>query len=244
MSKKFNFNKYTDEIWLSNRSADSLLTAEQQLVNKALPDMHGLFLVQVSALNQSVIERTSLKYCFLIGSSTEAQVITEFAHLPFRSNSVDCTVLHHVLDYSDNPHQCLRDAANITVPNGFLVLVCFNPLSIWGVLRLLRLVPSPSPVSLLLPGRLLDWLAFLGFRVETVTTSQVLPPIIVRYFPRLSRFVDRLCKKIGLPLGMAQVIVARKLVAGRTPIRPQWGRISSKGGSVIAPATRDLPASR
>lgn len=244
MSKKFNFNKNLDAQWLANGISAKLLAVEQQTVARSLPDMHGLFLVQLSALNQVVVQNTTLKHSFFVGSSTEANAITDFEHLPFRPNSIDCTVLHHVLDYSINPHQCLREAASMTVPNGFIVLVGYNPISIWGLLRLLKLTKMPAPVSIVSTKRLVDWLAFLGFRVESVSSCQLLPPIFMQYFPKFSSFIENAVIRIGISFGMSHVVVARKLVAGRTPIRPQWGRIASKGSSVIAPAARGIPSSR
>lgn len=244
MSKKFNFDKNLDASWLSSEISDKILAGERQSVMKILPDMHGLFLLQLSALNQKVIQSTTLKHGFFVGSSTETDAIIDFDRLPFRPNSIDCTVLHHVLDYSNNPHQCLREAACVTVPNGFMVLVGFNPISIWGLLRVLRLTKTPAPASFITSMRLVDWLAFLGFRVESVSSSQFLPPIFIKYFPKFSSFIEAITGKIGISLGMSHIVVARKLVAGRTPIRPQWGRIASKGSSVVAPAARGVPSSR
>ena len=38
--------------------------------------------------------------------------------LPFESQSIDLVVLPHVLEFSDNPHQVLREVERILRPEG------------------------------------------------------------------------------------------------------------------------------
>ena len=48
---------------------------------------------------------------------------------------VDLVVVPHALEFSENPHQVLREVARILVPEAQVVISCFNPWSLWGVRR-------------------------------------------------------------------------------------------------------------
>jgi len=160
--------------------------------------------------------------------------------MPFRENSLDCVVAHHVLDHDENAHQCLREAAQMVVPNGYLVIVGFNPLSFWGLSRLMQPYGLAPKGHYLSKTRLMDWLTLLGYRVELVSGCQFLPPIILRYFPKFSKVFDRVCSRLRLPGSGVYVLLARKLVAGRTPIRPQWRALSGRRIPVATPSTRGV----
>ena len=62
-----------------------------------------------------------------------ADLRADFRDLPIASNSVDLLVLPHVLEFSDNPHQILREVARVLLPEAQVVIACFNPWSLWGL---------------------------------------------------------------------------------------------------------------
>ena len=210
-----------------------LLGVEADKLQSCLPKLHGHYFLQYSALNVPVLRSSSLQHSFYVGKEdAEGQLDMDFQQLPFRDNSLDCVLAHHVLDYDASPHQCLREAARVVVPNGYLVLVGFNP---WSALGFSRMMPkSILPVNgrFLSRRRVQDWLTLLGFRVEQVETCQYLPPSVLKYFPGFSVKFDALLNYLGLPFGGVNILVARKLVAGRTPIRPQWRALAGRAVSV------------
>ena len=52
--------------------------------------------------------------------------------MPFATDSVDALILCHTLDATPVPHQVLRECQRVLVPNGHLIIVSFNALSLWG----------------------------------------------------------------------------------------------------------------
>jgi hypothetical protein len=102
----------------------------------------------------------------------------EFDALPFDSNSLDLVVLPHALEFARDPHLALREVERVLVPEGHVVIVGFNPSSLWGLRQHLgrwrkRLVPNsqrglflPSDGEFLRYRRLRDWLRLLSFEVE------------------------------------------------------------------------------
>lgn len=227
--------------WVESKVAQRLIAYEQDKLNQLLPNLHGHYLLQYSAWNHKLIQKTTLKHNFFVGADGQnvcAKV--DYHDLPFRDNTIDCALLHHVLEYSNHPHQALREAARAIVPNGYLVLLGFNPVSNWMISRHLPKGYMPSSGRFISSSRVSDWLELLGFRVEQVRSFQIMPPFMVHLFPKLSSRVERFLNWVGLPGGAIYFVVARKLVAGRTPIRPQWRVLSGRRFPVATPSARGM----
>ena len=53
--------------------------------------------------------------------------------LPFPNQSLDLVVLPHALELARDPHDTLREVERVLVPEGRLIIVGLNPLSLWGL---------------------------------------------------------------------------------------------------------------
>jgi len=155
---------------------------------------------------------------------------------------MDVVILHHLLEFYDSSQQILREVARVTIPMGHLVIVGFNPLSLWGLWQTLaRLGDRPPWIGRFIrPGRLMDWLNLLNFKIDRAHYSTYGPPISRKPFmgdvPDYSRGLSR---RSTLPFGAVYVIVARKQVGTMTPIRPRWKERRAFGQiSVVRPAGR------
>jgi SAM-dependent methyltransferase len=78
------------------------------------------------------------------------------------------------LDFSRAPHELLREVERILVPEGHLLILGFNPWSLWGVWRLARRYRGQPPWNgaFVSQRRLGDWLSLLGF--DIVATRRLL----------------------------------------------------------------------
>jgi ubiquinone/menaquinone biosynthesis C-methylase UbiE len=52
--------------------------------------------------------------------------------LPFEAQSVDLIVMPHTLEFTRDPHRLLREAERVLMPEGQLIILGFNSLSLWG----------------------------------------------------------------------------------------------------------------
>lgn len=93
--------------------------------------------------------------------------------LPLAKGSVDAVMLHHALECADDPRAVLREVERVLAPGGRLVIAVFNPASLWGLAdfgarcRAWMLGRrAPGRARLLIPPRLLDWLALLDIEVD------------------------------------------------------------------------------
>ena len=88
-------------------------------------------------------------------------------------------MLPHTLELARDPHQTLREVERVLVPEGRVVIVGFNPASLWGLRQRARPPAARRWAcgrrsALFLPARgefigyrrLRDWLRLLSFEVE------------------------------------------------------------------------------
>ena len=150
----------------------------------------------------------------------------DFDALPFDSNSLDLIVLPHALELARDPHLALREVERVLMPEGRVVIVGFNPTSLWGLRQHLgrwrkRLLPG-SQRGLFLPSageflgyrRLRDWLRLLSFEVEAGRFGCYRPPVASMKW--LSRFAwaDRVGERWWPVFGAVYFVVAVKRVRG------------------------------
>lgn len=168
-------------------------------------------------------------------------VVCDADELPFPSDSMDLVILHHAADFSPYPHQVLREAARVLRGEGTMLLIGFNPVSLWGFRKLVsRQHLGPWGGRFLLRGRMEDWLHLLGFAVQGSVTRFLRLPI-QRSGRRPFRKMDaRLSGNRFLPVGAYYCILAKKRVYGRLPRKPVW----RKSSVISLPGTGTVGASR
>ncbi len=172
-------------------------------------------------------------------------MVCDADELPFPGDSMDLVVLHHTADFSPYPHQVLREAARVLRGDGSIVLIGFNPVSVWGIRRLVsRHHAGPWGGRFLSRGRMEDWLHLLDFQVETSLTRFYHLP-----FQRSGRkvsggFVQRLSGYGVLPVGAYYCILAKKQVCARIPRRNVWrqSKVMGLSGTGTVGAARGHPS--
>lgn len=232
--------------WYATPLGRRLAHAELSAVDEVLAHRFGYHIVQVGAPQEhaTLLERSPIRHRVVLDRSSAGTPCTLTAHasaLPFAADSVDVLVLYHALEFEDNPHQVLREAERVLIPDGSLVIVGFNPLSLWGLLRALRRRRGIPPWCGQFIGatRLRDWLSLLGFKTGATRCIFYRPPT------NRPRLLDRLASmevwgpRWWRPLAGIHIMVARKKVATLTPIRPRWAQRRAMGRPrLIEPAAR------
>lgn len=218
--------------WFNTDLGQRLLDAEEAVLQQILPHLFGYHLVQISGVSEERLCASSrvMHRCLLsrVGVveplRTFSQIYAEIETLPLTQNCIDIVVLPHVLEFEEHPHTILREVERVLVPEGYLIIIGFNLLSLWGVWHYLptrqRTVPWCGHFLSLL--RLKDWLALLGFTLEEQHTFFFLPPVNNRRVLKYSYFLEKIGTYLAWNFGAVYIVVAKKQVAPLTPLRPVW----------------------
>lgn len=240
------------EQWWEGPVGQALLADEQPLVDEALRDIYGFHLMQLAVSRKLDLTRAStINHRFALSpalsASKEAMADLYTGHadlerIPLESESIDLAVLHHVLEFSQHPHQLLRETARVLIPRGYVVIVGFNPFSWFGLFkqcgRLFTRKAQWRHRSLRL-GRVVDWLRLLDFEPVAIRHGFYRWPIGHPKVMERTRWMETLARMTRLPAGGFYFILARKDVVGMTPIKPAWKKFNPIEGLVGAqPSSR------
>ena len=158
--------------------------------------------------------------------------------MPIANDSLDAVLLPHTLEFAADPRQVLREAERVLIPEGRLLILGFNALSPWALLRLFRGHRVPWCGDFLSRYRVTDWLSLLGFDVEQQRMLVFQPPWSCGGWcsPGLLAAAGR---RYWPALGGVFAIRAVKRVSTLTPLRPSWKmRRKLLPGGAIEPTTR------
>lgn len=210
--------------WFDGPAGTRLLAAESAVLDQVTPCIFGYHAVQVCAVRpHSLLKESRILRRVLAGTAEVAgvDIACDPRQLPFASDALDLLILHHALDFEDDPHTVLREAARVVIPGGALVVVGFNPWSLFGFLRFFHLGALDAPwfARCISPYRVSDWLRVLDFRVDGLESSYYLPPLVSDRSVQRLGWLDYLGARWWPQRGMFYVLVARKSVAPLTPVR-------------------------
>lgn len=216
------------ECWLSTPLGLYLQEQEQAMYDRAVGDIFGFNAVQLGMPEMNLLRNSRIPFSFKADVRTGA-VHCDARQLPFASNCIDLLLLPHVLEFNEDPHQALREAERILVPEGHIIITGFNPLSFWGLKRLMcRKEGYPWDGNFLSLLRIKDWLALLGFEAVGGRMGCYAPPLNNPSGLKRFQFLDRAGDRWWPMMGGVYFIVAKKRVVNLRLIRPNWNRSKLK----------------
>lgn len=244
--------------WFQTPVGRNMLEQELELIEQCRREYKGALMVQISGCSQKLLGKPSVKRHKVVLSSHSPRkfdqdlegyswLVSDFDKIPLEEGSVDFLVLHHVLDFSENPHAVLREAVRVLAPQGHLVVVCFNPYSLFGLRKSMQLAlrkEIPWAHHGLSARRMSDWLHLMSCEpLNTGCGFYGFPVQSSRLTERFAR-LDRRLSHMGVPCGGFYVIHASKDVM--TPIdsgielrKPRLLEFPSVASAVRAPLRRD-----
>jgi SAM-dependent methyltransferase len=102
-----------------------------------------------------------------LGYNSTRKIRAKSHHLPLQSDSVDMIILPHLLEFDISRFQTIREIERILKPEGLLVILNFNPWSIWVRYQYLWNIKMADDWRGHFIGRarILDWLKLMNFEV-------------------------------------------------------------------------------
>ncbi|MEP7057188.1 MAG: methyltransferase domain-containing protein [Caldimonas sp.] len=189
--------------WLQAPAGRYLLAWEQRHLDQVVADLFGFHALQLGLVELDALRANRMPHRWVATETIEPAAAPDsqplprvavalhcnFDALPFDSQSLDLVVLPHALELARDPHLALREVERVLVPEGRVVVVGFNPASMWGLRQrcghLRRRLWRRRDQNLFLPSageflgyrRLRDWLRLLSFEVEAGRFGCYLPPV-------------------------------------------------------------------
>ncbi|MCD5360862.1 MULTISPECIES: class I SAM-dependent methyltransferase [Chromobacterium] len=227
-------NSFSD--WLtSSELGRYLLEREQAYFDRAVADVFGFHAVQLGLPEVDFLRANRIPWQCRVAASGPAHIACNPEQLPFESRSLDLLVMPHVLDFTTVPHQVLREAERVLMPEGRLILTGFNPVSLWGVRRLIQgRAAVPWSGHFLSLVRIKDWLTLLELEPAAGGFMAYAPPFSrcdwVQRFGFMERAGDRWWPLAAGVYGIEAV----KRQRGMRLILPSWKQAKAKAGLAVA----------
>jgi SAM-dependent methyltransferase len=227
--------------WLRTPGGRYLLDWEQGHLDRAVADIFGFHALQLGLPELDALRANRMPHRWVSGDAAAAldpprpdhedmpraavALHCDFDALPFDAQSLDLVVLPHALELARDPHLTLREVERVLRPEGRVVIVGFNPASLWGVrqrmghLRLRlgfggRRLYLPSEGDFIGYRRLRDWLRLLSFEVEAGRFGCYKPPVATERWLARYHWAERLGERWWPVLGAVYSLTAVKRVRG------------------------------
>lgn len=230
--------------WLETPPGRYLVAWEQSQLDQRVADVFGFHALQLGLPELHALRDNRMPHRWVAVDQTRSSGVEvgsplkvplpgtaivlqcDFDALPFDSQSLDLVVLPHSLELARDPHLALREVERVLRPEGRVVILGFNPASLWGVRqRLGRLRNRAEPRSqqgLFVPGdgeflgyrRLRDWLRLLSFEVEAGRFGCYRPPLVSQRWLARFEWMEKVGERWWPVFGAVYLIVAVKRVRG------------------------------
>jgi SAM-dependent methyltransferase len=226
--------------WFASPLGHYLLEKEQAYLDDVTPDIFGFHALQLGMPEVDLLRASRIAHRMRIAPSDHPDLYAKSHELPIATQSIDLVVMPHVLEFAAEPHEILREVDRVMMPEGRLVIVGFNPWSLWGLRSAMGLSRNEFPwngrfVSLL---RVKDWLALLGFDVNAGRLVAYAPPFDSEKLRRRFGFMEPAGDRWWAVGGAVYMLQAIKRVRGMRLLTPAWAEQKEAREKALAAAKR------
>ena len=209
--------------WLATPPGQYVLAREQAYFDNAVADIFGYHALQLGMEELDLLRSSRIPLRVHVGRGANAGLRADFRDLPIESNSVDLMVLPHTLEFSDHPHQIVREVARALRPEGQVVIAGFNPLSLWGLRRGFGSRDEyPWQGRFIHLPRVKDWFALLGLEIVAGSMACYAPPCADQKWLDRFAFMEKAGDRWWPIAGGVYFLQAIKRVRGIRLIMPKW----------------------
>lgn len=242
--------------WFNTPAGRHLCDWEVQYGQQAVNNCFGYHALQVGGENLPLLAQSRIQRNWLArwdDAATQADLPNQQVHvmleptaLPFADNSLDLVVLPHTLEASADAHATLREVARVLVPEGRIIVIGFNPYSLWGLQQQYSVWAQrlggkeeafiPDVDDLIGLGRLRDWMRLLNLEVDRGRFGCYRPGGIgEKWFERLA-WLEKAGDRWWPMLGGVYMVEAVKRVHGMRMLQPRWkmAKQAKRAGLVAA----------
>ena len=230
--------------WFQTPLGQYLLEKERAYLDDVTPDIFGFHALQLGVPGVDLLRESRITHRVRVAALGSPDLYARCHELPIATQSVDLVLMPHVLEFADEPHAILREVDRVMMPEGRLVIVGFNPWSLWGLKSALGYSRNETPWDgrfLSLP-RVKDWLALLGFDVNAGRLIAYSPPFDSDKVRRRFAFMEPAGDRWWAVGGAVYMLQAIKRVRGMRLLTPAWQEQNAREKAFAAAAKRESHA--
>ncbi|MFZ4503305.1 MAG: class I SAM-dependent methyltransferase [Methylovulum sp.] len=188
MKRNFLFN------WYQTPRGKLLKELETEYLKRAITVSCQQIVVQIGGLGweDEFIDCTLYKFYTILdikklGSPLARKICARAYNLPLKSDSVDMIIVSHLLEFDTCRFQTMREIERILKPEGIVLIVNFNPWSLWVWYQFLweKKLADSWRGHFISKARVFDWLKLLNFEV-TMTTDFFLDEVKTKHGKAMS----------------------------------------------------------
>ena len=218
--------------WYTGNLGSAFGDVEIMHLEEVLPTLFGYHLLQIGAYHEPIyLEKSLIKHKIIVDRNlgqhdVKVGLRSKTEELAIATDSVDVVILYHELELHSDPHSVLREIDRVLVPEGRVIILGFNPWSMWGGRKLVSQWQKSLPwcCYFFSPFRVKDWLRLLGYDLEVAHTFFYRPPLDYPWSVDRLSMIEKLGKKIWPAFGAGYMLVAKKRVSTMTAVGPRWQR--------------------
>lgn len=229
--------------WFESPAGNAVLQAERKLITPYLNRLFGYHILQLGCSSRhSLIADSPVGHKIIFSPEFDESTglpVADNEQLPLGNDSIDVVVLHHALDFTRDSHTLLREATRVLRPGGQLLTIGFNPLSLWGLKKILKIKSEvPWNGRFISHHRVSDWLKLLELHVDKVEYGlHFLPSRWRKALTSTDQSTD-IGARFRSPFGGAYLVISTKQVLPVTPIMPRWRPLRPR--ATVLPAAENV----
>jgi SAM-dependent methyltransferase len=208
--------------WFRTPLGAYMLVQEQAHFDEMVANVFGFNAIQIGMPEHDFLRASRIPLRCRVAPGEPASIRAEFIHLPIATASADLVLLPHVLEFSDNPHQILREVERVLVPEGHAIICGFNPWSLWGIRKARTADEYPWSASFINLPRMKDWMSLLGFDIVAGKLCCYVPPVNQERWLKRFNFMEAAGDRWWPFAGAVYFLQAVKRVPGMRVIVPAW----------------------
>ncbi len=221
--------------WFATPRGAYMVELEQRYFDQEVADVFGFNAFQLELPEYDFLRANRMPFRRTAGLNGAAAIAADPCALPIQTGVADLVVLPHTLEFSESPHQVLREVLRILMPEGHVIVSGFNPWSLWGARRRgSRIETNPWCGQFINLPRLRDWLALLGFEVSGGRMACYVPPLASEKWRRRFEFMEKMGERWWPFAGGVYFLHAIKRVPGMRVITPRWRSEAAKKKALAA----------
>jgi SAM-dependent methyltransferase len=214
--------KISPQAWFNSPLGRYLIDLEYQYINPVVMDTFGFYAIQMGNFDVNFLDHSRIQNKFSVNSN-HADLFSANEALPFDESSVDLLIAPHILEQMAEPYELLKEIHRVLMPEGRLIITGFNPMSLWGLKKLLNFdIDYPWNTQFISLSKIKEWLPIVGLEMVEGKMGCYVPPFQQSSWLKKLHVMEKIGDRWWPMLGGFYFLVIQKRVYGLTPLQPVW----------------------